>query len=176
MAAPDAASGTLPCTMREFLLYFLRLGTFGFGGPIALAGYMQRDLVEQRGWIAKQDFLNGIALGRTMPGPLAAQVAMWAGYLRRGALGAAATAAAFIIPSFLMVTAVAVLYVHYSGPRVVRSLFYGTVTAATGQELIYLIIGAGLLMITLDARPRLRRPRPGLGSAPVQAERARSWR
>jgi chromate transporter len=91
------------------LRYFLWLGTSGFGGPIAVVGYMQRDLVEQRGWIAKDDFLNGVALGQTMPGPLAAQVAMWAGYLRRGALGAAATAAAFIIPSFLMVTAVAVL-------------------------------------------------------------------
>jgi len=97
------------------LRYFLRLGTSGFGGPIAVVGYMQRDLVEQRGWIAKDDFLNGVALGQTMPGPLAAQVAMWVGYLRRGTLGAAATAAAFIIPSFVMVTAVAVLYVHDAG-------------------------------------------------------------
>jgi chromate transporter len=163
------------------LRYFLRLGTSGFGGPIAVVGYMQRDLVEQRGWIAREDFLNGVALGQAMPGPLAAQVAMWAGYLRRGALGAAAAAAAFIIPSFLMVTAVAVLYVHYAGLRVVQSLFYGiapavmaiiamaawaisavvfTVTAITGQEPIYLIIGAGLLMIAVDARPALRRPRP----------------
>src|SRR5258708_11370492 len=129
-----------------------------------------------------------------MPGPLAAQVAMWAGYLRRGALGAAATAVAFIIPSFLMVTAVAALYVHYAGLRAVQSLCYGiapavmaiiaiaawklvrltdgrnwrawairgvvfAVTAITGQEPIYLIIGAGLLMITLDARPALRPPR-----------------
>lgn len=187
------------------LRYFLRLGTSGFGGPIAVVGYMQRDLVEQRGWIAKDDFLNGVALGQTMPGPLAAQVAMWAGYLRRGALGAAATAAAFIIPSFLMVTAVAVLYVHYAGLRVVQSLFYGiapavmaiiaiaayklvrltdgsdwrawamsavvfTVTALTGQEPIYLIIGVGLLMILLDARPALRLPRrppgPGTGQGP----------
>jgi chromate transporter len=144
-----------------------------------------------------------VALGQTMPGPLAAQVAMWAGYLRRGALGAAATAAAFIIPSFLMVTAVAALYVHYSGLPAVQSLFYGiapavmaiiaiaayklvrltdgkdwrawavsavvfTVTALTGQEPIYLIIGAGLLMILLDARPRLRLPRrkpPGPGGS-----------
>lgn len=188
------------------LRYFLRLGTLGFGGPIAVVGYMQRDLVEQRAWIAKQDFLNGVALGQTVPGPLAAQVAMWAGYLRRGALGAVATAAAFIIPSFLMVTAVAALYVHYAGLRVVQSLFYGiapavmaiiaiaayklvrltdgkdwlawavsavvfTVTALTGQEPIYLIIGAGLLMIMLDARPELRMSRrkpsdPGPGEGP----------
>jgi chromate transport protein ChrA len=62
-------------------------------GPIAVVGYMQRDLVEARGWISKQDFLDGVALGQTMPGPLAAQVAMWAGYLKGGAAGAAATLA-----------------------------------------------------------------------------------
>ncbi|MEK2479107.1 chromate transporter [Streptomyces noursei] len=97
---------------------FLRLGTLGFGGPIAVVGYMQRGLVVKRGWIAKQDFLNGVALEQTMPGPLAAQVAMWVGYLRRGVLGAAATALAFIAPSFLMVTAVAVAYAHYPSLRV----------------------------------------------------------
>ncbi len=205
-AAPAGTAPALaaPLGFGAVLRYFLRLGTSGFGGPIAVVGYMQRDLVEQRGWIAKDDFLNGVALGQTMPGPLAAQVAMWAGYLRRGALGAAATAAAFIIPSFLMVTAVAVLYVHYAGLRVVQSLFYGiapavmaiiaiaayklirltdgtdwrawaisavvfTVTATTGQEPIYLIIGAGLLMIILDARPRRWLPRrtpPSPGTSP----------
>ena len=190
-ARPDAAA---PPGFAALLRYFLRLGTLGFGGPIAVVGYMQRDLVERRGWIGKQDFLDGVALGQTMPGPLAAQVAMWTGYLRRGPLGAAATAIAFIVPSFLMVTAVAALYVHYSGLPAVQSLFYGiapavmaiiaiaayklvrltdgrdwrawvisavvfTVTALTGREPIYLIIGAGLLMIALDARPRLRPPR-----------------
>jgi chromate transporter len=155
---------------------------------------MQRDLVEARGWISKQDFLDGVALGQTMPGPLAAQVAMWAGYLKRGALGAAATAVAFIAPSFLMVTAVAAVYAHYSGLAIVASLFYGiapavmaiitiaayklvrltdgkdwrawaisavvfTVTATTGREPIYLIVGAGLLLIGLDARPAWHLPR-----------------
>src|SRR5690349_4801089 len=124
---PDSTGG--PPGFATVLRYFLRLGTLGFGGPIAVVGYMQRDLVEQRGWIAKQDFLDGVALGQTMPGPLAAQVAMWAGYLRRGAVGAVATAAAFIIPSFLMVTAVAALYVHYSGLSAVQSLFYGIAPA-----------------------------------------------
>ena len=192
-AGPASVPGEPP-GFGAVLRYFLRLGTSGFGGPIAVVGYMQRDLVEQRGWIAKQDFLDGVALGQTMPGPLAAQVAMWAGYLRRGTLGAAATAAAFIVPSFGMVTAVTALYVHYAGLRAVQSLFYGiapavmaiiaiaayklvrltdgtnrrawsvsavvfTVTALTGQEPIYLIIGAGLLMIMLDAGPVLRLPR-----------------
>jgi chromate transporter len=115
--------------LRTFVRYFLRLGTLGFGGPIAIVGYMQRDLVEKHGWISKQDFLDGVALGQTMPGPLAAQVAMWAGYLKRGPLGAAATALAFIAPSFVMVTAVAAVYAHYSGLAIVASLFYGIAPA-----------------------------------------------
>src|SRR5262245_26428492 len=86
-----------------FLRYFLGLGTWGFGGPIATVGYMQRDLVEQRGWIKRDEFLNGVALGQTMPGPLAAQVAMWVGFLQRGAFGALAISAMFILPSFLLV-------------------------------------------------------------------------
>jgi len=124
-AANTAEDRPRPTGLATLLRYFLRLGTLGFGGPIAVVGYMQRDLVEQRGWITKQDFLDGVALGQTMPGPLAAQVAMWVGYLKRGALGAAATALAFIAPSFLMVTAVAAVYVHYSGLTIVQSLFYG---------------------------------------------------
>src|SRR2546428_1145722 len=114
-----------PQGLGAVLRYFLRLGTLGFGGPIAVVGYMQRDLVEQRGWISKQDFLDGVALGQTMPGPLAAQVAMWVGYLKRGAVGAAATALAFIAPSFLLVIAIGFLYVRYQGLPVVQSLFYG---------------------------------------------------
>jgi chromate transporter len=174
--------------------YFLRLGTIGFGGPIATVGYMQRDLVERRAWINRTDFLDGVALGQTMPGPLAAQVAMWVGYLRRGALGALAVAATFIAPSFVIVVAVAALYVRYSGLPIVAALFYGiapavmaiitvaavklirltdrrdkrlwaitalvfALTALTGSEPVVVIIGAGLVMIVLDAPPRLRRLR-----------------
>ena len=69
-------------SFRSFLRYFLGLGTWGFGGPIATVGYMQRDLVGGRGWVEERDFLNGVALGQTMPGPLAAQVVMWIGYLQ----------------------------------------------------------------------------------------------
>src|SRR5437667_3594916 len=96
--------------LRGFLRYFLWLGTFGFGGPIATVGYMQRDLVDKRGWLSERDFLNGVALGQTMPGPLAAQVAMWVGYLQAGALGAFAVAVPFILPSFVLVLGVAVVY------------------------------------------------------------------
>jgi chromate transporter len=107
--------------LRQLLGYFLGLGTWGFGGPIATVGYMQRDLVERRRWLDRQDFLDGVALGQTMPGPLAAQVAMWVGFLSRGALGALAVAAAFIIPSFVAVLAVAVVYVHAQGLPVVQA-------------------------------------------------------
>jgi chromate transporter len=115
--------------LRTFLGYFLGLGTWGFGGPIATVGYMQRDLVERRRWLSRQDFLDGVALGQTMPGPLAAQVVMWLGYLRAGTLGALATAAAFIAPSFLLVLAVAIAYAHYQGLPVVQALFHGIAPA-----------------------------------------------
>jgi chromate transporter len=113
----------------RFLGYFLGLGTWGFGGPIATVGYLQRDLVERRQWLSRKDFLDGVALGQTMPGPLAAQVVMWLGYLRAGALGALATATAFIAPSFLLVLAVAIVYAHYQGLAVVQALFHGIAPA-----------------------------------------------
>src|SRR5207245_3936013 len=81
---------------RRFFRYFLGLGAWGFGGPIATVGYMQRDLIERRQWLSREDFLDGVALGQTMPGPLAAQVAMWVGYLQGGAIGALGTAIPFI--------------------------------------------------------------------------------
>jgi chromate transporter len=100
-------------TLRELLLYFLRLGTFGFGGPIALAGYMQRDLVEQRRWVSKSDYLEGLAFSQLSPGPLAAQLAMYIGWLRAGFMGATLVGSAFILPSFLMALVLAALYVHF---------------------------------------------------------------
>ena len=112
-------------SFRQLLLYFLQLGAIGFGGPVATVGYMQRDLVESRHWIDREEFLNGVALGQTMPGPLAAQVCMWVGYLRRGFLGALAVAGAFIVPSFLLVIVLAVLYVRFQGLPIVQALFYG---------------------------------------------------
>src|SRR5207247_10858058 len=83
-----AADGLAPCTLSKFLVYFLRLGTTGFGGPIALAGYMQRDLVERRRSVTKEDYMEGLALAQLAPGPLAAQLAIYLGYLRAGTLGA----------------------------------------------------------------------------------------
>ena len=124
-AQPDVRAVPL----HTYLGYFLGLGTWGFGGPIATVGYMQRDLVERRRWLSRQDFLDGVALGQTMPGPLAAQVVMWLGFLRAGSLGALATAVAFIAPSFTLVLAVAVAYAHYQGLPVVQALFHGIAPA-----------------------------------------------
>jgi chromate transporter len=126
--APTAPERSAP-SLRDFLRYFFGLGTWGFGGPIATVGYMQRDLVGGRRWVPERDFLNGVALGQTMPGPLAAQVVMWVGYLQSGALGALATSVVFILPSFVLVFGVAVLYVHFHGLQTVQALFYGVAPA-----------------------------------------------
>src|SRR5260370_9684080 len=97
----------------KFLSYFLWLGTFGFGGPIALVGYMQRDLVDKKHWVSKEDYIHGLALAQLCPGPLAAQLAMYLGWIRAGILGASLVAAAFIFPSFVMVLAISALYIHF---------------------------------------------------------------
>src|SRR5260370_781381 len=111
--------------LREFLLYFLHLGTLGFGGPIALAGHMQKDLVEGRKWVSSQDYVEGLAFSQLSPGPLAAQLAMYLGWVRAGTLGATLTGAAFVLPSFLMVVALAALYVHYGRLPWIQGVFYG---------------------------------------------------
>src|SRR5437763_16586423 len=104
---------------------FLRLGAYGFGGPIALVGYMHRDLVEQRRWFSDDEYRQGLALAQTMPGPLAAQLAMWLGFLTRGIVGSAAVAVAFVAPPFLLVTTVAVMYVDNQGTSGGAALFRG---------------------------------------------------
>ncbi|HEY2461955.1 MAG TPA: chromate transporter [Candidatus Acidoferrum sp.] len=118
------AEGTRP-PLAAFLLYFLRLGAFGFGGPIALVGYMQRDLVEERKWISREDYFEGLAFSQLCPGPLAAQLAKYLGWLHSGVLGATLTGLAFITPSFLMVIGLAAAYVHFGQLTWIRGLFYG---------------------------------------------------
>jgi|SRR5690348_12034557 len=117
--------GAHPGRRRAFVLYFLRLGAVGFGGPIALAGYMQRDLVEERGWVSADDYQQGLALAQLAPGPLAAQLAMYLGWVEGGALGATLVGIAFIAPSFLMVLALSWLYVRFGGLAWMQALFYG---------------------------------------------------
>src|SRR5690349_23153614 len=111
-------------SIRQLAGYFLRLGAMGFGGPIALAGYMQRDLVERRHWFTQEEYLQGLAVSQTLPGPLAAQLAMWLGYVRRGFPGACAAAVPFVLPPFIIVSAVAALYVAFRGTTVIQALFY----------------------------------------------------
>ena len=137
----------VPSSLTAFYLYFLRLGATGFGGPIALAGFMQRDLVDERRWISRQDYLDGLALAQLAPGPLAAQLAIYLGYVRAGIVGATTVAICFILPSFVMVWAIAIAYVHYGGLPWMQSLFYGIGAAVIGiifrstQKLTRLTLG-----------------------------------
>ena len=124
LLASDHETTTRP-GLRAFLLYFVRLGTLGFGGPIALVGYMQRDLVEKRKWVSREDYLEGLAFSQLCPGPLAAQLAKYLGWLHSGTLGATLTGLAFVLPSFLMVFALASLYVHFGQLAWIQGLFYG---------------------------------------------------
>jgi chromate transporter len=118
----------LPATERSLpglVRYFARLGTIGFGGPIALCGYMHRDLVEDRRWFTEDEYQQGMAISQTMPGPLAAQLAMWLGYLQRGWFGALAVSLPFVLAPFLIVTALAVAYARYQGLGWVQDVFFG---------------------------------------------------
>jgi len=137
----------IPVSLPKFCLYFLRLGAVGFGGPIALAGYMQRDLVEQRRWISRDAYLEGLALSQLAPGPLAAQLAIYLGYVRAGALGATLVGFAFIGPSFLMVLALAEAYVRFGGLNWMQGAFYGI-----GAAVIAIIARSGYKLARLTLR------------------------
>src|SRR3989454_598195 len=126
------ASECVPYSLRQLVRYFFRLGTLGFGGPVALVGYMQRDLVEQRGWIVEADYKEGLALAQLCPGPLAAQLAMYLGYVRYRILGATLVGLAFIWPSFLMVVALGWLYTLYGGLTWMQAVFYGVGASVIG--------------------------------------------
>jgi chromate transporter len=125
MSAHPTPAATADYTLRDLTLYFLRLGTFGFGGPIALVGYMQRDLVETRSWISSNDYKEGLALAQLAPGPLAAQLAIYLGWIRYGVSGATTVAIAFVLPSFLMVLGLSALYLRYGGLSWMHGAFYG---------------------------------------------------
>src|SRR5258708_3565176 len=119
-------------SLTRFVGYFLWLGTMGFGGPIALAGHMQQDLVDKFGWVSKEDYLEGLALAQLAPGPLAAQLAIYLGYIRAGVLGATAVGVAFVLPSFLMVLALSAAYVRFGGLPWMQGMFYGIGAAVIG--------------------------------------------
>jgi chromate transporter len=140
-AVTTAAAGA---SWRAFLLYFLRLGTLGFGGPIALAGYMQRDLVEERGWISKEDYVQGLALAQLAPGPLAAQLAMYLGWVKARLRGATLVSAAFILPSLVMVLILSALYVRFGGLPWMQRAFYGV-----GAAVIAIIARSALKLVRM---------------------------
>ncbi len=139
-------------SLAAFAGYFLRLGTFGFGGPIALAGYMQRDLVEDRQWVTKDEYVKGLALAQLAPGPLAAQLAIYLGWARAGLIGATLVAFAFVLPSFLMVMAISAAYVRFGGLAWMQSAFYGI-----GAAVIAIILRSAykLVRMTLFGDPML---------------------
>src|SRR5919112_2928149 len=119
-------------TLWELTRYFLKLGTIGFGGPVALVGYMQRDLVERHHWIDDEEYKLGLALAQIMPGPLAAQLAIAIGYFAHGVLGATLVGLAFVLPSFVMVLALSALYVEFGGLWWMQAVFYGVSAAVIG--------------------------------------------
>jgi chromate transporter len=175
-------------TLWQLAGYMLRLGTTGFGGPVALVGYMYRDLVERRHWISDSDYKEGLALAQLMPGPLAAQLAIYLGYVHYRIVGATLVGIAFVVPSFLMVVALGAVYVAYGGIGWMQAVFYGVgacvigiismsayklttksigkdrllwaiylvsgaVTVITQSEIVWVFLGAGLLVWLLRAPP-----------------------
>ena len=127
--SPAAAVGY---SLKDLCLYFLKLGALGFGGPVALVGYMHRDLVVERKWIAEDDYREGMALSQLAPGPLAAQLAIYLGYVHYGILGATLAGITFVLPSFFMVLGIGWAYVAYGGLPWMQAVFYGVGSAVIG--------------------------------------------
>jgi chromate transporter len=179
---------TTAYTRRQLTVYFLKLGTFGFGGPPALVSAMYRDLVQDRRWIDEADYREGVALAQLAPGPLAAQLAIYLGYVHYGILGATFVGVAFVLPSFLMVLALGWAYVRFGGLPWMQAMFYGVGAAVIGliaigtyklttktvakdglswglfivsavatvvmeSELLWLVIGSGILYWFVKASP-----------------------
>jgi chromate transporter len=175
--------------MWQLVRYMLTLGTWGFGGPVALVGFMYRDLVERRGWISEGEYKEGMALAQLMPGPLAAQLAIYLGYVHYHVLGATLVGIAFVLPSFLMVVAIGAVYAAYGGITWMQAVFYGVgaavigiiamsacklttknigkdkllwaifllsaaVTVITKSEIVWVFLGAGVLVWLVRAPPR----------------------
>jgi chromate transporter len=122
----------VPYKLKDLVFYFLKLGTIGFGGPVALVGYMHRDLVEKRKWITEEDYKEGLALAQLAPGPLAAQLAIYLGYVHYRILGATLAGLAFVFPSFLMVLGIGYAYVQAGGLPWMQAAFYGIGAAVIG--------------------------------------------
>jgi len=176
-------------SLWQLVRYMLALGTWGFGGPVALIGYMYRDLVEKRRWISESDYKEGMALAQLMPGPLAAQLAIYLGYVHYRVRGATLVGLAFVLPSFAMVVAIGAVYASYGGIAWMQAVFYGVgaavigiiamsayklttknigkdkllwaiflvsaaVTVITKSEIVWIFLGAGVLVWLVRAPPK----------------------
>ena len=183
------ASPPATYSLWQLVRYMLALGTWGFGGPVALVGYMYRDLVEKRRWISESDYKEGMALAQLMPGPLAAQLAIYLGYVHYRVRGATLVGLAFVLPSFLMVVAIGAVYSAYGGIVWMQAVFYGVgaavigiiamsayklttknigkdkllwaiflvsaaVTVITKSEIVWIFLGAGMLVWLVRAPPK----------------------
>jgi chromate transporter len=115
--------------IRDLVSYYLRLGALGFGGPVALVGQMEKELVQERKWLTKEEMREGIAVCQSMPGPLAIQVGIYISYLRGGFWGAWAGGWAFILPNFIIVASLGALYTYFGGLSPVTAIFYGVAPA-----------------------------------------------
>ena len=129
---PTSPPAGVQYTLWQLVLYFLRLGAMGFGGPVALVGYMHRDLVEQRAWITDADYKEGLALAQLAPGPMATQTAIYLGYVHYRILGATLAGIAFVLPSFFMVVALGWAYSRFGGLSWMQAVFYGVGAAVIG--------------------------------------------
>jgi chromate transporter len=125
MASSALSTTATRVGLGPFVRYFLYLGSLGFGGPVALAGFMHRDLVEKERWVSEDEYQLALALAQIMPGPLAAQLAIALGYFQHGVLGATAVGLAFVVPSFFMVVGLSMVYVRFGGLWWMQALFYG---------------------------------------------------
>jgi chromate transporter len=125
-------TATITYTLKDLVIYFLKLGTWGFGGPVALVGYMHRDLVVEKKWISEEDYKEGMALSQLAPGPLAAQLSIYLGYVHYRILGATLVGLAFVLPSFIMVLGIGYAYVAYNGLPWMQAVFYGVGAAVIG--------------------------------------------
>jgi chromate transporter len=185
---PDAAVRA-PYTLWQLVGYMLGLGTWGFGGPVALVGYMYRDLVEKRHWMTESEYKEGLTLAQLMPGPLAAQLAIYLGFVHHRLLGATLVGLAFVLPSFFMVVALGAAYVSFGGIGWMQAVFYGVGAAVIGiiamsayklttknigkdkllwaiflvnavatavlqAEVVWAVVGAGILVWLLRAPPK----------------------
>ena len=163
--SPEALAPALPQRrpLREIVAYFLRLGTLGFGGPVALVGLMEKELVQDRQWLTREEMRNAVAVSQTLPGPLAIQVGIFIAYLRGGFWGAWAGGWAFILPNFLIVAALGALYVHFGGLSWMTAVFYGVSPAVIAliihscwrlaklgmEDRLQWVIAAGCFLVTV---------------------------